>query len=200
MHNKENDNSSKQTLNLLMLILVIIGLILSYFADQSEIHKNILKLEQQIGFPILLILQSILLFLSVLFAFKILLKLYKKPKNESTKFDEKQKSTIPVKPKCSNITATEKELIKVIKLSKEEMQLLLLFKGNKKLLEKDIFELSQFSFDKTKVYFEKLKSNDFIEIFPETQPELVVAYMYGKFRYFLSQKGREYLYDNNLLD
>ena len=94
----------------------------------------------------------------------------------------------------------EDDPTETLKLSKEETETLLLYKGDKKLFESELLELSPFSTYKTKLYFKNLYNNGFIKEFSETERQYLTINMVGGYRYALTQKGREYLHDNNLLD
>ncbi|MDP8201473.1 MAG: hypothetical protein P9M11_04970 [Candidatus Tenebribacter burtonii] len=81
-------NESKYLLPIadkVIVVLIMLGLVLVIIQGNQEINKYFLKLGQQIGFPVPLILKLIILVLIVIISLKFIFRNYKKFKKYNIK-------------------------------------------------------------------------------------------------------------------
>ena len=194
MQQKVYEKNKWTRIEKLTLLNIITPFLLASLQFLPFLTKKLIELSSKLGIPLLTTRLLIVLAIFVIVTlFLSLLYILKKEKVIIIKPEKTKHSNLPIIEDESTKTQTFKPL-------KEEIELLLLYKGDKKLFEKDLLKLSPFSTDKTKLYFTKLCSNGFIKVFPETDRQYLTINMVGGYRYALTQKGREYLHENNLLD
>ncbi len=186
MQNKETKKSEWQRSEKLSLIAILTPFLFYLLNLVPQIKTLLVELAKKFDLPVSILNLLIVLILFVILTLYLYLRcVFKKNKqNTSSQIIEQ------------NNTMREPEYTP----PDDEVEILKLYRGGKKLFNKSLITISPFSTDKTNLCFDNLLTNNFITKYYETDVLDMVDNALGTFRYELSQKGRTFLSDNNLLD